>query len=422
MCSVRFAVWSMLGLFGLTVVSDHTAVARDRYCDRCFLSVPAPAMLYPVVVAEPVPTTQVTQVVTQVTQVVTQTTQVVVVAPVESETKLVVNCPAAARVTIDGRVTHAAGKSRQYRLLFHGDDHKIRVGIRLRHKDANGDSATYDFDQAMGCRRNQTITLSVTLKQMQKTEDPRPAEKTSDSPHPPECSPAASGQISPAQSGSPLKQTVEYQTGLLRKQQSALKNITEDVRAKTTRRDAAVRIRKQTDDAYQMKIVEVNAAKSDSAAIWTGKVKEAKKLELDLKRTREVEQETIDELAAALHQQSKAQEPVVKAEAALEGLKRRYTVERLTKNAGTEQAEMQRLAEIIGTQKLRLNAADQLLKLAVENQKPELEISLARELVESAKTELADAQAQWNQAQESARQALETLRQFKAGEIHIELD
>lgn len=422
MSSVRFAFLLLMGLLGLTIVSEQMAVAGNRFCERCSVSVHAPAVFVPMVVVEPA--------------LVVHVTETAVVAPVESEAKLVLNCPAEARVTIDGHVTHASGETRQYRLLFRGGDHKFRVGIRLRDND---EKATYESDHLMSCRRDQTIALSVTTDEMQKTPDTPAAadiakllkpgtvlrvtddnkfEAFTDS-----NLVAVESEPSPENAeavASPLKLAIEFQSTSLNKAQSEALRITKDVREKATRRDAAARIRKQIEDAYQIKNLEVNAAVNDSAATLAAKRLEAKKLELELNRAREVEQEATVELIAAQGQAKEAEDRVRKAGAKLKLTKFQFAVEGQTKLVREAQAEVKELEKIIAANTNRWNAAVRLRQQAEAAKNMDVDIELAREMEQTTKSELDAVTDQRDEAQEQVNKASEMLARIRDGSIPIE--
>jgi hypothetical protein len=77
-------------------------------------------------------------------------------------------------LSIDGRVTHSSGKTRQYHLTFDGDVHDCLVEIRLRD---NEEHVTYEFHESLPCVNHQRLVRTVTRRQMEPEPDRHPAEE-----------------------------------------------------------------------------------------------------------------------------------------------------------------------------------------------------------------------------------------------------
>ena len=235
---------------------------------------------------------------------------------------VLLSCPAEARVTIDGRVTFASGTKRNYQLEFDGDNYNCRLEIRLRDNDKQ---ATYSFEHDIGCQNGKRLALSVTRQQMTKeldkhwtdeiakrlkmgttyviTDDGKIEVKSSneqaDAPAKTASTSTAAAQTAPQ---SVLQRQIDRQTKQIFVWQTELTKLQKELSAKAAHRDGVVKIRKQTEDAFLLKQTEVNAAINNSSAILEARRLEAKKLELELNRAREMENEAQTAVQHAQHQ------------------------------------------------------------------------------------------------------------------------
>lgn len=352
MRSIVTGCLSLLSGFGLLATSASTGSAGNPICKPCSSAVVVTPALVPVLRVE--------------TPVMVDG---LIVAPIPTgHALLVLTCPAEARVTIDGRLTHSSGATRQYHLSFDGDVHICHVEIRLRDND---EEATFHFGTHLECFDHQRAVLSVSRHQMEKTRDPKTIDElstllspgatltvTDDHKLVPFTAPestvssrtrrresrqlAAPNGVHPRGKATKSKQpslqdlAIDHQTKILGQQQAEANRLTSIVRAKATRLDAAARVRKLAEDALQVKNAEVTAALNDAATylaagntaknvdlkgIASAKQVEAKKLELEITRAREIEQGATNELSAAQNQSNKADEKLRDAQEALKRIK-----------------------------------------------------------------------------------------------------
>ncbi len=307
------SIWSVsLSLLsGLVLVGSlgDSVWAGDRHCVPCVASVPVATVVVPVLAVE------------------TRAVDTVIVVASENQALLILNCPADARVTIDGRLTHASGSTRQYRLRFDGDSHICPIEIRIRDND---EKATYRFETTFEFHAHQRVVLSIDRSQMEKISDRHPAEEVAKLMAPgtallvtengqlvPFVMPVRKARSKPtavkAEQPSLQQLAIEHQTKQLDQERAAANQLAKVVTDKQTRYDAATRIRKQTEDAYQVKLAEVDAKSANPV--------EAKKLQVEITRDREVEQSAKDDVTAAQDQLNKAEQRVRDATTALKKAK-----------------------------------------------------------------------------------------------------
>lgn len=91
------------------------------------------------------------------------TVETVIVIPTGRAT-LVLNCPAQAGVSIDGRETQSVGTTRQYHLRFDGDCHHCCVTIWLPTSDASG---VRECTKTVTVRNHQTVAWTITRQQLE---------------------------------------------------------------------------------------------------------------------------------------------------------------------------------------------------------------------------------------------------------------
>lgn len=359
---------------------------------------------------------------------------------------LVLNCPAETRCTIDGRVTHASGANRQYHITFDGEIHQCRIELRLRDND---EEVTYDFDHPLEFKNGQRTVLTVTQKQMTKTYDKQRSRILGDLFAPGTTLRVTSDKklevvdtVSATQTDSeakpssvaakvdhksPLWRTRAHQSKVLDKEIDAEKRLAKQAAEKATSWEAAHRSHQRAEDAFQVKHVEVDLAANDSATVRAAKRLEAKHLETEVARTRDVAVQAKAELDAAKHEHQEALTRVSGSKRALELTEQKIIVEHLKNGIAQEQAEHQRLRDLVQRLSEQLNDAGRILGKVtkareaqpVDTSKAELE--LASEFKQQVEQKLNEARQEFEQATKRIQQQEKELEGFLNGTIHVDL-
>lgn len=359
---------------------------------------------------------------------------------------LVVNCPPETSVTIDGRVTHSSGSMRQFDLSFAGPSHKCRVELRLRD---NKKSVTYHFDHSLEVQPGKQAVLSVTRAQMEPVSDSdRENDITKlfkagstfkvnddgklelvDDPAKAKEDAAAHGQSPSGKTAassakanvvSPEQRTREQRKKQLAQDADAVKGLAKQESEKLGHWEAAVRLRVQLDDAYQLKLVEVDNAAKDSAAVQAAKRLEAKRLELDRSRAIEAERVARTQLDAAQHEHQIAKQRLSGTQRAVELIERSMIEKLFDKEIAAEQKIFDQLSAAAGKLSLDKDAATKAVQQAIiARVESETRSAIDRERDLSQK--LTEAQRKVSESRTRLRQKIEELNGFRGGSIHREL-
>lgn len=358
---------------------------------------------------------------------------------------LVVHCPAEAIVTIDGRVTHAGGTTRQYDVSYAGEVHNCRIELRL-----HDGGKVYEFDHPLGFNNGKQTALTVTRKQMINATDKQESETIAklfasgttfkvtgdgklevvdDSETSKGESPIKKGtpNAADAQLPSPLRRTREQQLKMLAKEKDLEKTLAKQETEKQTRWEAANRVLQQQQDGLQIKNVEVNAAVTDSAATLAAKRLEAKRLELAAVRALEVERQANSELAAAKHEHQVVVKRINGLKESIEAIERKMIDEQLRNNVAAEAMVLQKFRDLAAQKQAQLNAAQKLHTKALEervakrDESLEAEVRLAKELVQKLEEELADARREFEKSTKRHDLKQHELNDFVNFKIHVDL-
>lgn len=323
---------------------------------------------------------------------------------------LILNCPATARVTIGGRVTHASGATRQYCLTFRDDLYKGWIEVRLRDND---EKVTYDVDWPFECRDQGRLVLTITRDRMRPTPD-KP-EKKCEEDVTDGCQKPKAATVTPAKAESPstLQQTITQYQKLRDSEQAKVDDLEKELLAKRTRWEAAVGIRKRLQDAHRLKITEVDLAKSDPAAVLNAKRLELVKLETDEQRATEVEGEARADFVEATKQVDAAKVRVRDITSKLDHWRWTQSIDQQTKAVERATSDVQRFAGLVDTKAARQklmsetldterkkpgkNSTDPLVAYLVEiEQTATRELEASRKSLEDARERLRDEQARWD--------------------------
>ncbi len=329
---------------------------------------------------------------------------------------LILNCPANARVTIDGRVTHASGAMRQYRLTFRDENYTGRIEVRLRDNEEN---VTYDFDTTLHCRHHGREVLTVTQQQMRATRD-KPEKKPEDEASRC-CEKPVSAKPSNTEPPSTLQQTIAQQKKLLDLEQARMEGLEKDLTAKRTRWEAAVGIRKKLQDAHRVKITEVDLAKNDSAVVQASKKLELVKIETEEQRATEVEGTAWADVVGAQNLVNAAQGQVRELTGKLNHWKLIQSIAQQTKVVEQATSEMQRLRGLVNTKAARLkftaDTKDAALKAAKD---PQIATAMLLEIEQKATDELNEARKELSTAEERLRDEQARLDAVKLGTLKLD--
>lgn len=356
---------------------------------------------------------------------------------------LVLNCPAESRCTIDGRVTHASGSSRQYHVTFGTESHSCRIELRLRDND---EEATYEFDHPLEFKAGQRTVLTVTQNQMTKTYDKVRSRVVADLFEPGTTfrvtadkkleivNTFAKAQIDSEERSassaaakiarmSPLWRTRAHQVKVLSNEIDTEKGLAKQAAEKGARREAAVQIHKRANDAHQVKLVEEDVAANGSASVRAARRLESKHHEIEVARARDVAAQAKAEFDAAKHDHQEALNRVSGLKRALELTEQKIIVEHLHTGLLQEQREHQRLRNLVQQLDQQRGDAVNIWKKLAAN--PAIasnsEVVLAREFEQRAQQHLTEAEQQFEQAAARIQQKEKEIEGFLNGTIHVDL-
>lgn len=332
---------------------------------------------------------------------------------------VVLTCPSDARVTIGGQLTYATGSTRQYQLQYDDKRRTYRLEMKVR---INEENATFLFDHDIHCDDGKILALAVTREQMTKVSDTHwsaeiakhlqpntvlrvtddqklellsSGTENADSTSKPMSSSNRSSSTPPSVSQRLMDRKKEQVLGWDNK----AKKLKTEIATKTAHRDAVALICQRTEDAWRIKLEEVNAAVTDSAATLAGRRLEAKRLELELNHARENQAQAQAALTSAQQEANNVDKEIAAGQEALRLLRVAESIEKQARIVNAANARTVRLRKDVDVKSARLGVLQkslvtaESLKLGDATQAAEL-----REVVAQTKAEYEAAFKNWTAA------------------------